>query len=100
MRKTVGTENEFPPLRSALEASFNEVNHKASILSVGARALSKHFHRDQANSWWGNCTGMKNRELFTFDIHAANLILFMLRSLGSYGSWTICIFMKFLCFRF
>ncbi|OAD79833.1 hypothetical protein PHYBLDRAFT_58877 [Phycomyces blakesleeanus NRRL 1555(-)] len=26
-------------------------------LTVGARALSKHAHRDQKNQFWGNCTG-------------------------------------------
>lgn len=28
-------------------------------LSVGARALAKHHHRDQSESWWGNCTGSR-----------------------------------------
>lgn len=31
----------------------------AAKLSVGARALSKHCHRDQTMSWWGDCTGSK-----------------------------------------
>ena len=30
-----------------------------SELWVGARALAKHYHRDQSTSWWGNCTGSK-----------------------------------------
>lgn len=29
---------------------------KAEI-TVGARALAKHHHRDQSSSWWGICTG-------------------------------------------
>lgn len=28
-----------------------------SELTVGARALSKHSHRDASTSWWGVCTG-------------------------------------------
>lgn len=28
-------------------------------LSVGARALSKHCHRDDSLKWWGKCTGCK-----------------------------------------
>ena len=28
-----------------------------SKLTVGARALSKHHHRDESASWWGNSTG-------------------------------------------
>jgi len=30
-----------------------------SILTVGARALAKHCHRDETSSWWGECTGSK-----------------------------------------
>lgn len=29
-------------------------------LSVGARALSKHCHRDDSLQWWGTCTGCEN----------------------------------------
>ena len=29
-------------------------------LSVGARALAKHHHRDQTDSWWGTSTGSKS----------------------------------------
>ena len=29
----------------------------ASPLTVGARALAKHTHRDVSGSWWGPCTG-------------------------------------------
>ena len=31
-----------------------------SILTVGARALAKHCHRDHTNSWWGGCTGSED----------------------------------------
>ena len=26
-------------------------------LTVGARALTKHHHRDDTAGWWGKCTG-------------------------------------------
>lgn len=57
IRKTVGTKEMLPPSRSALVSSFCEKNNPKSELSVGARALTKHFHRDQTDSWWGNATG-------------------------------------------
>ncbi|KAK3767182.1 hypothetical protein RRG08_018053 [Elysia crispata] len=57
IRKTVGTKEMLPPSRSALKSSFCEKNNPKSDLSVGARALTKHFHRDQTDSWWGNATG-------------------------------------------
>ena len=28
-------------------------------LTVGARALAKHCHRDDSLQWWGKCTGCK-----------------------------------------
>ena len=31
----------------------------SSVLTVGARALTKHSHRDQSSSWWGVSTGSK-----------------------------------------
>ncbi|GFO03723.1 hypothetical protein PoB_003022800 [Plakobranchus ocellatus] len=57
IRKTVGTKELLPPSRKALIESFSEKNNPKSELSVGARALTKHFHRDQTDSWWGNATG-------------------------------------------
>ena len=38
-----------------------------SELTVGARALAKHSHRDETESWWGICTGTeaaKNEHAF------------------------------------
>ncbi|KAI8139103.1 hypothetical protein BJV82DRAFT_274173 [Fennellomyces sp. T-0311] len=61
-----------PSLRECLEA-FTRVHQKQSAkprrhgqpyqLSVGAKALSKHWHRDRQTQFWGICTGtetMKN----------------------------------------
>lgn len=59
MRKTVGTSDVWPPPRRTLEATF-ETRHSqetSSVLTVGARALTKHSHRDHSASWWGTCTG-------------------------------------------
>ena len=57
IRKTVGSKEMLPPSRESLMASFCAKHSEKSPLSVGARALSKHFHRDQSSSWWGDCTG-------------------------------------------
>lgn len=57
LRKTVGTWEMCPPPRTVLLKSFTEKHSSNSILGVGARALSKHFHRDHTHSWWGSCTG-------------------------------------------
>lgn len=39
-----------------LLASFSKRHHPRELLSVGARALSKHAHRS-LDGWWGTCTG-------------------------------------------
>ncbi|KAL5018752.1 hypothetical protein ScPMuIL_004474 [Solemya velum] len=57
IRNTVGTQHMWPTSRSSLERSFREQNSPNSQLSVGARALAKHHHRDKSLSWWGTCTG-------------------------------------------
>lgn len=57
IRETVGTISLLPPSRKSLLASFTVKYIQNSELSVGARALSKHFHRDHSDSWWGVCTG-------------------------------------------
>lgn len=57
LRKTVGTFEMCPPPRTVLMKSFQERHSPNSLLGVGARALSKHFHRDHTESWWGICTG-------------------------------------------
>ncbi|KAG1680385.1 hypothetical protein FOA52_015476 [Chlamydomonas sp. UWO 241] len=40
-------------------AAFVERNNagSASPLTVGARALCKHAHRDASTCWWGSCSG-------------------------------------------
>ncbi|XP_030840356.1 uncharacterized protein LOC100888873 [Strongylocentrotus purpuratus] len=57
VRRTVGTEDTFPPTRDILQTSFRELNKASSQLTVGARALEKHCHRDQSNNWWGRPKG-------------------------------------------
>ncbi len=59
IRRTVGSIDAWPAPRQVLEQTFKKPNKPdtASMLSVGARALSKHCHRDQTTSWWGDCTG-------------------------------------------
>jgi len=59
LRKTIGSFDLWPPAREVLEATFcsRHSPQSESLLTVGARALAKHCHRDQTMSWWGNCTG-------------------------------------------
>ncbi|CAH1794071.1 unnamed protein product [Owenia fusiformis] len=57
LRKTVGTVDSWPPPRSLLEQTFQD-KHKENVgLTVGARALAKHGHRDMSATWWGLSTG-------------------------------------------
>lgn len=62
MRKTVGTSDFWPPARSILEATFQAKHHEKSELTVGARALAKHCHRDESATWWGVCTGKESEK--------------------------------------
>ncbi|PVD38659.1 hypothetical protein C0Q70_01277 [Pomacea canaliculata] len=62
LRKTVGSKEKFPPSRMRLMESFKEKHSVKSELWVGARALSKHYHRDHSTSWWGNCTGSEEEK--------------------------------------
>uniref|UniRef100_A0A0B6ZPP1 Uncharacterized protein n=1 Tax=Arion vulgaris TaxID=1028688 RepID=A0A0B6ZPP1_9EUPU len=58
----------LPPSRKLLVNSFTEKHSPNSDLWVGARALAKHYHRDQSESFWGDCTGReeaKNNHAFT-----------------------------------
>jgi hypothetical protein len=59
MRKTVGTADRWPPPRRTMENTFQQRHspETSSVLTVGARALAKHSHRDQTTTWWGVCTG-------------------------------------------
>lgn len=57
VRQTVGSADLLPPPREALLSTFNMAHSPPSKLTVGARALSKHHHRDDTSHWWGECTG-------------------------------------------
>jgi len=56
IRETVGSITRVPPVSSKLIKSFVMLQNEKSKLTVGARALSKHFHRCN-NEWWGDCKG-------------------------------------------
>ena len=58
MRHTEGSLNSFPPSMRECQAVF-DTPHKPntpSVLTVGAKALTKHCHRDETASWWGAVT--------------------------------------------
>lgn len=57
IRCTQGSVNIFPPSIATLLESFNEKHKQPANLTVGARALSKHCHRDMTSEWWGACAG-------------------------------------------
>ena len=68
IRHTQGSVEIFPPPMSTLIASFDEKHKPNSHLTVGARALSKHCHRDVSSEWWGACVGSeqaKNEHAYT-----------------------------------
>ncbi|XP_041363710.1 uncharacterized protein LOC121379254 [Gigantopelta aegis] len=71
VRKTVGSTNMWPTSRKKLLASFLEKHSPNSKICVGARALSKHYHRDESTSWWGNCTGTEENK----NTHALQIVL-------------------------
>ncbi|ORX43770.1 hypothetical protein BCR36DRAFT_415370 [Piromyces finnis] len=63
-RITLGSSKEIlPPSINECIKTFIEIHPKDKLckkyggLTVGARALSKHCHRDQTNKWWGDYTG-------------------------------------------
>ena len=58
MRHTEGSLDSFPPSMRECQAVF-DTPHKPntpSVLTVGAKALTKHCHRDETASWWGTVT--------------------------------------------
>ena len=57
IRQTVGSVDVFPPSRETLLSSFVKLHCPPAKLTVGARALTKHHHRDDTTSWWGKATG-------------------------------------------
>ncbi|KAI9313141.1 hypothetical protein BX666DRAFT_1979981 [Dichotomocladium elegans] len=77
----------MPPSLDECLASFVRVHEKKNVkshrhrqahqLSVGAKALSKHWHRDRQAQFWGVCTGTeleKNR-------HAESVMIKILRDI-------------------
>ena len=62
IRETAGSLNALPPPSSVLLDSFIAKHNEKSKLTVGARALSKHFHRCQTSSWWGDCKGTEAKK--------------------------------------
>lgn len=102
IRQTQGSVDVFPPLLSTLVASFNKKHKPNANLVVGARALSKHCHRDVTNEWWGPCAGseqVKNEhanailmrileDASWINIHLLphNLKVIEVRGVGGYGA--------------
>ena len=78
IRHTLGSVDIFPPPIGVLIASFNEKHKPNASLTVGARALSKHCHRD-TSEWWGACAGSEQ----TKNEHANTVVM---RILGD-ASW-------------
>ncbi|CAG8439458.1 21292_t:CDS:2 [Rhizophagus irregularis] len=110
LRTTAGSSNQLPPSLNDCIKSFtkryNKKNAKPRIkgsaannfLTVGAKAFSKHFHRDLSNSFWGTCSGT-NRILAKIIMDAAWINLhsmvhdtrvFEIRNSEGYGArWEI-----------
>jgi len=64
VRKTKGSIDHFPPSCKQMLAAFYSPHSHAKPLSVGARALSKHYLRS-TDGWWGDNKGsdpVKNRK--------------------------------------
>ena len=70
LRTTIGSSTQLPPTLYDCVKSFtkryvkkNSKPLKGSVvnnsLTVGAKAFSKHFHRDVSNSFWGTCNGSR-----------------------------------------
>lgn len=79
IRHTQGSVDIFPPPLATLIASFNEQHKPNANLTVGARALSKHCHRDVTSEWWGVCAGSEQAK----NEHANTVVM---RILGD-ASW-------------
>ena len=79
IRQTLGSVDVFPPPLKVLIMSFNKKHKPNSSLTVGARALSKHCHRDTTSGWWGSCTGSEQAK----NEHADKIIMHILND----ASW-------------
>lgn len=75
VRQTVGSVDAFPPSRETLLDAFVKPHCPRAKLTVGARALAKHHHRDDTTSWWGKCTGSKSCTSLPFYLWLPMLIL-------------------------
>ncbi len=62
MKQTVGSVDMLPPSLSTLWESFQRKHKPNAELSCGARALSKHCHRDSTSQWWGTSTGSESNK--------------------------------------
>ncbi|RIA91745.1 hypothetical protein C1645_104595 [Glomus cerebriforme] len=73
LRTTLGSSIQLPPSLNDCMKSFTEryikknakPRRKGSVvnsLTVGAKAFSKHFHRDISNSFWGTCNGTEKQK--------------------------------------
>ncbi|PAA77505.1 hypothetical protein BOX15_Mlig008240g2 [Macrostomum lignano] len=71
VRCTTGTILQFPAPRSRLMAAFDAPCNDKSSLTQGARALTKHFHRDQKASFWGVASGTEAEK----NEHARSVVL-------------------------
>ncbi|XP_065826930.1 uncharacterized protein [Oscarella lobularis] len=56
-RQTLGSVSTMLPSREKLLSAFQNMHSEKATLSVGARALAKHCHRDQTSAWWGVSKG-------------------------------------------
>ena len=79
IRHTQGSIDSFPPPMSTLVASFNKKHKPNANLTVGARALSKHCHRDVTSEWWGSCVGSEQAK----NEHANSIVMRILED----ASW-------------
>ncbi|CAG8515701.1 2799_t:CDS:2 [Dentiscutata erythropus] len=72
LRTTLGSAIQLPPSLSECLAAFThhyvKKNSKpvrasvSNILTVGAKAFSKHCHRDTSGSFWGACSGSEKQK--------------------------------------
>ncbi|CAG8666575.1 1088_t:CDS:2, partial [Acaulospora morrowiae] len=66
LRTTTGSATDLPPSLIECIDSFTRRHVKrvrpniVNTLTVGAKAFSKHSHRDVSNSFWGVCTGCES----------------------------------------
>ncbi|XP_062507764.1 uncharacterized protein LOC134184164 isoform X1 [Corticium candelabrum] len=60
IRQTAGSVDMLPPSKSQLLKTFTAQNNEKAKLTVGARALAKHCHRDSSCNWWGCSTGKED----------------------------------------